>query len=498
MEGHTPQLECEYRIIHKDTTYQWVLNRGLSVRDISGKIYRMAGSQTDITDRKKAEQQLLHDAFHDALTDLPNRALFTDRLYHCIQQQIKGGRRPFNFMYAVFFVDLDRFKIINDSLGHAIGDKLLIEISKRLVSCLRPGDTVARFGGDEFAILLNEIKSMNDVYIVIDRIMEAIPRPLHLNGNEIFTTASIGIALSSTGYSGPEDVIRDADIAMYQAKTKGKARYEIFDTKMHASTVARLQLENDLRKAVEHNEFILHYQPIKSLKNNRVIGFEALIRWDHPKRGLIYPMEFIPLAEETGLIQEIGKSILEKACKQLAEWHELFPMDPPLKVSVNISSKQFAQNDLVNQVGDVLKDYCLDSCCLALEVTESMIMDDAEVAITKLNQLKDMGVHIHIDDFGTGYSSLSYIHRFPVNALKIDKSFVSKMSVNEENMEIIKTIINLANNLNIDLIAEGLEMSDQLDQLKELKCNYAQGFFISRPMEPKALEAWLKSELQSA
>jgi len=490
IDGHTSHLEGQFRIAHRDGTYRWVLNRGLAVRDESGEAYRMAGSLTDITEQKVTEQQLLHDAFHDALTDLPNRALFLDRLQHVI----KIAKRRWNYLYAVLFLDMDRFKVINDSLGHMTGDQLLIAVSGRLVKCLRPGDTVARLGGDEFAILLDDIKDMDEVSHITERIQGALAPPFPIAGKEIFTTASIGIAVSSTGYEEPEHLLRDADIAMYQAKAHGKARSEIFDVKMYASILSRLQLETDLRSAVEHKAFRMHYQPIMNLKAGKVIGFEALVRWQHPKRGLVYPLEFIPVAEETGLIFALGQWVLEESCRQIKAWQDRYPVSPPLKLSVNISSKQLSQSDLVTKIAALLKEIGLEPSCLALEITESMIMENTESAIALMTQLRELGVHIHIDDFGTGYSSLSYIHHFPVNALKIDRSFVARMFSSDENLEIIKTIVALAQNLNLDLIAEGMELTDQLALLRDLKCQHGQGFLFSHPLEAEAIEAWMGTQ----
>ena len=490
IDGHAPHFESEFRLLHKDGTYRWLLSRGLAVRDEARKAYRLVGSQTDITERKVAEEQLLYDAFHDALTGLPNRALFIDRLEHII----RGIRRRRNYLCSVLFLDIDRFKVINDSLGHMIGDQLLVAVSQRLVRCLRPDDTVARFGGDEFAVLLDDVRDIDEVSQIVERIQNGLASPFHVGGSEIFTTASIGVAMSSAEYDKPEHMLRDADIAMYQAKAHGKACYEVFDKKMYASITERLQLETDLRSAVEHLQFLIHYQPIMNLKTDRVIGFEALVRWKHPRRGLIYPLEFIPLAEETGLIFPVGQWVLRESCRQIKAWQARYPSDPPLKLSVNISTKQLSQPDLAVRVGDILSETGLAPTSLALEVTESMIMDNPEAATALMLQLRDLGVHIHIDDFGTGYSSLSYLHRFPVNALKIDRSFVARMFVNNENFEIVRTIVTLAQNLDLDLIAEGLELSEQLTQLKDLKCHYGQGFLFSYPLEPNAIESWMTSQ----
>ncbi|MDA8084681.1 MAG: EAL domain-containing protein [Nitrospiraceae bacterium] len=495
IEGNSSHLECEYRIRHRDGTYRWMLSRGLAVRDITGTAYRMAGSQTDITERKVAEEQLIHDAFHDALTGLPNRALFMDRLHHRFRQMMNSRQRGAGFLFAILFIDLDRFKVINDSLGHVAGDHLLVAVSQRLSQGVRPGDTVARLGGDEFAVILEEVTDREHAEQITGRIQKEMPKPFYIDGNEVFTTASIGIALSSGNYRKPEEMIRDADIAMYQAKSKGKAHHAVFEEGMYTTTVERMHLETDLRRAVEHGEFILHYQPIMELTNDSLVGFEALVRWNHPKKGLVYPMEFIPVAEETGLIFPLGEWILRSACNQLREWQREYPRTPSLKMSVNISSRQFLQPDLTEMIAQVLRANQLEAGSLTIEITESMIMEDIDSAIESLNQLRSMGIHIHIDDFGTGYSSLSYIHRFPVHALKIDRSFVEKMHSDEDNLQIVKAIVMLAHNLKLELIAEGLETAVQLDQLKELNCHYGQGFFLSRPMDTSAIEAYLKRNL---
>jgi len=490
LNGHNPHFVFEYRIMHRDGTFRWVLSRGLAVRNKQNPASRMSGSQTDITSRKKAEEQLVYDAFHDTLTGLPNRALFLDRIQHVIE----GSRRRPGSLYAVLFLDMDRFKVVNDSLGHTVGDQLLIAVGRRLSDCLRPGDTVARLGGDEFAILLDDISDLTDAVEIAERIHKKLSTSLLVKGHEVFTSVSIGIALSDQGYERPEQILRDADIAMYQAKAKGASRYEVFDTQMHANVLDRLQLEADLRRAVDHQEFIMHYQPIIDLKQKRLIGFEALVRWDHPKRGLIYPLDFIPLAEENGLITIIGEWILRESCRQLQAWQRLYPIDPPLKMSVNISSKQFAQPDLVRQLSGILAETGLAADTVALEITESMIMENIDAAMATMARLRDMGFHIHIDDFGTGYSSLSYLHRFPVTALKIDRTFVNKLSASGENKEIIMSIVSLANSLNLNVIAEGVELSHQLTRIEEMQCQYGQGFLFSQPMESPAVEQWIKEE----
>jgi len=447
--------------------------------------------EEEIAQRKKAEEQHLYDAFHDALTGLPNRALFMDRLQHVITV---SHRRPGAPYYAVLFLDMDRFKTINDSLGHTIGDLLLIAVGRKMADCIRPGDTVARFGGDEFAILLESISELARAVDVAERVQKKLAAPLDIKGHEVFTSVSIGIALATERYERPEQVLRDADIAMYEAKARGASSYEIFDAEMHANVLDRLQLEADLRGAVDHKEFTLYYQPIMDLSTQRLIGFEALVRWVHPKRGLIYPLEFIPLAEETGLIYPIGEWILREACRELKVLQARYPAQPPLTMSINISSKQFTQQDLVGKLSGFLTETGVDPHTLALEITESMIMENVDAAVKTMNQLRDMGIHLHIDDFGTGHSSLSYLHRFPVDALKIDRSFINRLSADGPNREIITSIVSLANSLHCDVIAEGVEMEHQLSKVRELHCGYGQGFLFARPMAFNDIDAWMRGQ----
>ena len=443
-----------------------------------------------IAHRKQSEEILRHNALHDRLTNLPNRVLFMERLAHTL----KLKKRHQNYLFAVLFIDLDRFKLVNDSLGHMVGDQLLIAIARCLESCLRPKDTVARFGGDEFAILLKNVQDVNDAISVVRRIQEQLKLPFKLNGQEVFTSISVGIALNTIDYERPEDLLRDADTAMYRAKTLGKARYEVFSSAMHDHVLTLLQLENSLQRAVERLELRIQYQPIVFLETGKITGFEALVRWQHPDRGLILPNDFISIAEETGVIIPVGYWVLREACRQLRAWQLQFP-ENYLTISVNLSNKQFLQADLVTQISQILQETGLDSRYLKLEITESVIMENPESATIMLLQLKDLGCELHMDDFGTGYSSLSYLHRFPFDLLKIDRSFISRMDVNGKDLEIVRALITLARNLNINVIAEGLETAEQLAQLRALQCKYGQGYFFSKPVDQEVAEALIAKSL---
>lgn len=433
--------------------------------------------------------KIKHDAFYDSLTNLPNRAFFKEHLRIAFER-IKSSRE---YMFAVFLIDIDRFQNINDSLGHSIGDNLLISTGKTLQSCLRPNDFIARLGGDEYAILLDDIKHAGHAKTIADRIYEKSQVPITLGGQEIFTSVSIGIVISHEDYEYPDDIMRDADTAMNRAKALGKARHVVFDTSMHHEVFYLMQLDTDLRKALERKEFFLTYQPIVSIQDGNVIGFETLIRWNNPERGLMLPEEFISIAENTGLIIPIGQWVLHEACRQMRLWHERYSSFLPLKISVNISSKEFTQPDLIKNIEEILLKTGFDARSLSLEITESMIMENPQHVTTLLKQLKALNIQLHIDDFGTGYSSLSYLSRFPIDVLKIDRSFVDKMNSNKEHLEIVRTIVNLAHTLGIDVIAEGVEKSEHLQELKKLNCTYAQGYFFSVPLDVKATEIFMKS-----
>jgi diguanylate cyclase (GGDEF)-like protein/PAS domain S-box-containing protein len=487
LNKRTPHFENEHRLMNKENIYLWFLSRGIAVRESDGVTVRMAGSFTDITDRKKTEEQLIQSAFYDVLTGLPNRALFMDRL----QMSFAHKTRHENHLFAVLFLDLDRFKNVNDSFGHLIGDELLLLVSERLRSNIRPEDTIARFGGDEFVVLLGDIKGIEDATHIADRIKEILTAPFHLMSYELYVNATIGIAISTNEYQHPEEILRDADTAMYNAKLRGKAGYVIFDRTMHVNALDLLELEIDLRHAIERKEFIMYYQPIVSLENRSIAGFEALVRWNHPQRGLLLPMEFIPLAEETGLIIPLSLWIIHESCNQMCTWQKRFASDSPIVVSVNVSPKHLASANFINQITDILHETNLDPRQLALEITENTLIENTEDMASLFLQLKDLGIKINIDDFGTGYSSLSYLQRFSINTVKIDQSFISRLNKNEKDAEIVQSIINMAHNMKMHVIAEGVEQSGNLRTLESMKCEYAQGFFFSHPLNADETEALL-------
>jgi diguanylate cyclase (GGDEF)-like protein/PAS domain S-box-containing protein len=479
-ENKTSEFVSEYRMHHQSGGYIWTLSRGIAIRDSAGKVIRMAGSQTDVTEGKTA----------DPLTRIPNRLYFVDRLESAIETASRQ-----QIIFAVLFIDLDHFKLVNDSLGHAAGDELLIDVAGRLRASIRASarqsgpvqSVVARIGGDEFAILLGPIQHENDASTVATRIMERLGEPFHLEGRRMFVTASIGIALSCTGCS-PEDLLRNADTAMYHAKTSGKARYEFFNEGLREQAVTRFETETGLRKAIDEQQLVVYYQPIVSLKEQRICGFEALVRWNHPERGLIPPGEFIPIAEDSDLIILLGRWVLRESCRQMAEWHRNYPLDSPLTISVNVSARQLSDSRLMEDVELALAESGLKHESLALEMTESSIMGDAEQTLATLNRLKKMKIRLEIDDFGTGYSSLSYLQRLPFDILKIDRSFVSCLSAGNNSMNIVKAILEMGHSFKMDVIAEGVETEEQISILRQLGCNYIQGFLFSTPVCAEAAE----------
>lgn len=449
--------------------------------------------ENEIAVRQQVEEQLLHAALHDALTGLPNRAFFMNRLKQALDQAQSQENHE---LFAVLFLDLDRFKVINDSLGHLVGDELLCAIANQIKTCLRHSDTAARLGGDEFTILLEKLQDVSDVLYVANRIQQVLSLPFILQGQEVFTSVSIGIALSTTGYERPEDLLRDADTAMYHAKSLGKARCEIFNPNMYTQAVARLQLDTDLRHALDRQEFRVYYQPIVALNSGRIAGFEALVRWQHPERGIINPAEFISVAQETGLIVPIGYWVLHEACHQLQAWQIRFGDHAPGKISVNLCVKQFLQPNLVLQIVDILRKTGLSTDRLMLEITESVIMENGNQTATILSQLQELGIGLSIDDFGTGYSSLGRLHQFPISMLKIDRSFISGIGALSVDSEITEAIVTLAHKLGINVTAEGVETVEQLAFLQELKCEYAQGYLFSPPLDSEAAAELIMAKLQ--
>jgi diguanylate cyclase (GGDEF)-like protein/PAS domain S-box-containing protein len=483
---------CEYRVLSKDGEYRWAQARCVAVRDKNGSPVRLVGSQADIHDQRRAEQQLLHDALHDALTGLPNRTLFMDRL----EQSLRRAHRRFAPLFGVLFLDLDRFKVINDSLGHTLGDLLLVEIARRLEAVLRPGDTIARWGGDEFTVLLEDVADAEDAAQIAERLQRELEQPFVLGSQEVFTSVSIGIALGASEYERPEEIVRDADTAMYRAKAQGNGQQQLFDKSMHDRAMDLLQIENDLRRALERNEFVVHYQPIIDLKSGRICSFESLVRWQHPTRGLVPPADFIPLAEETGQILQLGMWVLRESCAQLRRWKNEREDAANLSVCVNLSARQITQKDLVQQVRAVINEYRLAPGSLKIEITESAVMKDIDAAIEILNELRALGVEFCVDDFGTGHSSLGYLQRLPIKMLKIDRSFISRMNDNNKDGELVCTIVELARRLNINVVAEGVETQEQLDILKKLHCQYGQGFLFSRPVAVEFINALLPNYRQ--
>lgn len=486
-------FETEFRLQRFDGKYRWHRSLGIPGKDKDGNVISWFGTDTDIHDQKTAEEQLIHLARHDVLTGLPNRFKFMKYLERVVNVTKLNPKNKF----AVFFLDIDRFKLINDSLGHFVGDQLLSAFAERLEENTRLGDVIARLGGDEFTILFNNLTDMNEAEEMAKRLIQSFLIPFNVNGYEVFASASIGIVFSDDPERTAIDFLRDADAAMYRAKESGKSCYEIFNLEMHTHNINLLQTENSLHRAIERKEFKVYYQPIISLETGELNSFEALIRWHHPERGLISPADFIEIAEETGLIIPIGKWILDEACRQTAEWQKRFPHTKPFRINVNLSTKQLMHENLISDVSEILAKHQLNAKYLELEVTESAIMKNAKVCFSVLENLKKLGVLLSTDDFGTGYSSLSYLHQFPFDTLKIDRSFINKMNIGDKSNEIVCTILSLAQNLNLKVVAEGIETEEQLRKLQDLKCDYGQGYLFSKPVVARIAESFLDKNLHN-
>jgi PAS domain S-box-containing protein len=498
------EQRLEYKIRHKDGSWRVLESTSSAIPQKNGRAGGLVIVNRDITERKRVEALLEHHSFYDGLTNLPNRALLLDRL----QRAMAISLRHSDFKFAVLFIDIDQFKVFNDSLGHPAGDALLIQIAQRLTASLRSNDTVsrpgmstkaalvagertlARLGGDEFVVLAEELRDPSDAIRIAERIQRRMASAFVANGNEVVLTASIGIAFSNRIRTQAQEVVRDAEIAMYRAKQAGKARCEVFDNEMHTGAVKRLQLETDLRRALESDEFRVHYQPLVRLETGQIVGFEALTRWQRPQ-GIVMPGDFIAVADEIDLILPINRKLLHEACEQLRRWHALFPSDSPLFMSVNVTSKQFTAPDLAVQIGNILRQTGIDPNCVELEITENVAMADAERSAVVLSQLKALGVRLSIDDFGTGYSSLARLQRFPVDTLKIDRSFVSAMHRDQETHEIVRIIIALAHNLRLKVVAEGIEVQRQVDVLRQLGCEVGQGYLFSKPASARVIEQFM-------
>ncbi len=487
-----PTRTVEHRVFDVEGEVRWQQWTDTAIFDGEDRIVEYQSVGRDVTERKALEERLEHQALHDSLTGLPNRRLFVDRL----EQALKRIRRRKGRKVAVLFMDLDGFKVVNDSLGHDTGDRLLVEVAKRLKGCLRPEDTLARFGGDEFTVLVEDVGEPDASMRVAERIVEELREPFTMEGRELYVAASIGVALGSDSTKGSEELLREADTSMYRAKEEGSG-YEVFDPTMHGRAVNRLELENDLRRAIERNEFVVHYQPIVNLQTGAVWGIEALVRWEHPERGLLDPDEFVPVAEESGLVVPMGELVLEEACRRAVEWQREFPRTPPLAMSVNLSGRQLRRPDLHEIIGQALKESGLPASSLGLDITETVYISALDANTAALDRLKALGIRISLDDFGSGYSSLSYLKQLPADIIKIDKFFTKGLGVEVEDTAIVQTVVDLAHILGMEVIAEGVETEEQETLLREMGCDFAQGYLFARPLPPEAASKFLNSAYPS-
>jgi diguanylate cyclase (GGDEF)-like protein/PAS domain S-box-containing protein len=482
LEGRTTTLHSEYRIRRKSGEILRMVARGVAVRDEDGRPYRMAGSQSDITDRRRAEERLIHDALHDALTGLANRTLISDRL----GQALARLKRNPSQVFALASLNLDRFRVINESLGHMVGDDLLLAVARRLENQLQPGETLARLGADNFALLMEDVGSQKAARSRAERIKKVVGQPYRLGGREVFTSASIGIVTGSGEYQSANDILRNAELALSRAKKEGKGKTEFYNEGLHREAIGLMETETDLRKAIENNRVVAFYQPIIALDTGRVVGFEALARISHKERGIIPPSEFIGIAEETGLIVPLCEQILAQACGQIVRWQSELKLDGGLGVSVNLSARNLADEGLAETLRLVLDESGIPPADLRLEVTESLIMANPELMVQKLGELKKLDIRLALDDFGTGYSSLSHLRRFPLDTLKIDRSFVTRMVSEARDQELVRIIVTLAHTLGMDVVAEGVETKAHADSLHGLGCEYAQGFLYAAPLPAEA------------
>lgn len=489
LEGRTGRFESEHRVRNSNGKPLWMLVRGVAVRDSEGNPQRMAGSMTDITARKEAVDRLEHNALHDSLTGLPNRVLLLDRLHHCMQRMQRHPEERF----AVLFIDLDRFKVVNDSLGHFVGDRLLVEVAERLSSLLRGGETLARFGGDEFAVLVEDIENDSTPIRVAERIQTALRQPAVIDGHNIVTMASIGIAISDSHYGSPDEMLRDADVAMYAAKGKGPGHSELFESNMHVRAVHSLELERELRNALLHDEIDLDYQPILCLKSGDVFGFEALVRWNHPERGRLRPDLFLDIALDTGLIVPLGRRVLELACRQMKSWQDRFPTMSARFMGINLCPQELLQPDLIDTIDAIIETTGIEPTCLGIEITERSLIQSMEEARSVMRLLSKRGIRLSVDDFGTGFSSFAYLDRLPFDVLKIDRSFVIDAEAQSSKSRIIQAIVCVGHDLGLEVVAEGVEDLTTLSKLSALRCEFAQGNALCAPLRAAEIDRLLKA-----